>query len=374
MKSCFKNASFWRKPASSNRSDDWTPAFPGVTVQKTMPLRDSFRSLKWLLTVLVAAIAVLFGLGIFVCRSSQAQENPIKVKIGYQALASSWVFYVANEKLPGRNKSFFEEEGLKVEGIRFDSSNTAAEAMLRGDIATDSATTMTVLFNIEERSPGTLKCFGFQVHTKAEFLESLISRAGSGIRRYTDLKGKRIGVFPGSLNQAITKLLLKDYLDPNKDLTIVQLTPPLQLQALTLGQIDALISYEPTTTLALDQGIAELVEHSPWAKHIFEPFPVASYCFTRDYLTKTPEAARRIARSWFKAIDYIRNHRQAAANTVPKYVKVDPELAQRFNQPAQQKSGEIDKQAVQRLADLYLTFGLISRHIDTSDIYHSPER
>jgi NitT/TauT family transport system substrate-binding protein len=292
----------------------------------------------------------------------------------FSGLASSWVFYVANEKLPGRNKSFFAEEGLKVEGIRFDSSNTAAEAMLRGDVASDSATTMTVLLNIEERSPGTLKCFGFQVHTKTEFLESLISRVGSGTHRYTDLKGKRIGVFPGSLNQAITKLLVKDYLDPNKDLVIVQLTPSLQLQALTLGQIDALISYEPTTTLALDQRIAELVEHSPCAKHIFEPFPVASYCFTRDYLKKRPEAARRIARSWLKAIDYIRNHRQAAANTVAKYVNVEPHLAQRLNQPAQEKAGEIDKQAVQRLADLYLAFGLISRHIDTSAIYYSPER
>jgi hypothetical protein len=33
-----------------------------------------------------AAVAVLFGLGIFVCWSSQAQENPIKVTIGFQAL------------------------------------------------------------------------------------------------------------------------------------------------------------------------------------------------------------------------------------------------------------------------------------------------
>ena len=258
---------------------------------------------RTILSGVVAIAIVLVAYGIYYLSQSKTVGDPIKVKIGYQALASSWAFFVANEKLPGRDKSFFEEEGLQVEAIQFDSSNRAAEAMLRGDIVTDSATTMTVLLNIEESSPGTLKCFGFQMHTKSEFLESFIASKGSGIQGYGDLKGKKIGVFPGSLNQEITKLLLKDYLDPEKDVEIVQMAPPIQLQAITLGQVDALISYEPTTSLALKQGVAELVEDSPWARNIFEPFPVATYCFTAQYIRKEPETAKKIARAWGKAID-----------------------------------------------------------------------
>ncbi len=323
-----------------------------------------------LLGVIIIAVAAS---GLYYAARQSTTQTAHSVKIGYQALAGSWAFYVANEVLPGREKSFFAEQGLDVEAIRFDSSNNAAEAMLRGDIATDSATTMTVLFNIEERSPGTLKCFGFQVHTTTEFLESLIARKGSGIKGYGDLKGKKIGVFPGSLNQAITKLLLKDHLNPDIDVSIVRMTPPIQLQALTIGDVDALISYEPTTSIALAKGVAEIVEDSPWAKHIFEPFPVATYCFTTEYLNRHGETAQKIVRAWFKAIDYIRTNRDNASGTIPSYTEIEPSLAQKLNQPAQQKSTEVDRDAVQRLADLYLEFGIISRKIDTANIYYVPD-
>lgn len=301
-----------------------------------------------------------------------ADDAAAEVKIGYQALAGSWVLYVANEKLPGRDQSFLAEEGLDVEALRFDSSNTAAEALLRGDIVTDSATTMTVLFNIEERSPDALKCFGFQVHTESEFLESFISGRSSGVSSYADLAGKKLGVFPGSLNQAISSLLLKDHLEDGQ-VELVQMRPSLQLQALTSGQVDALISYEPTTSLAVKSGVAQVVEHSPWAKHLFEPFPVATYCFTSKFIAAEPEIAAKIARAWFRAIDYIRADPTSAAATIPIYTQIEPALARELNQPAQRKSTEVDREAVQRLADLYMSFGLISQPIDTSDIYYVPE-
>jgi len=195
------------------------------------------------------------------------QRQVIPVRVGYQALASSWAFYVANERLPGRATSFFEDEGLAVEPIRFDSSNKGGEALLRGDIVTNSATTLTVLLNIEESAPGTLKCYAFQMHTSAHFFESVMVRKGSGIEKYEDVRGKTIGVFPGSLSEALTRALLGKYFPAEKDTKIVQLNPPLQLQALAGGQVDALISYEPTTTLALDKGVATLLEHSPAQGH-----------------------------------------------------------------------------------------------------------
>ena len=245
--------------------------------------------------------------------------------------------------------------------------------MLRGEIATDSATTMTVLFNIEERAPGSLQCFGFQVHTEEEFLESLIVRKNSGISGYADLAGKKIGVFPGSLNYAITELLLSKFIDPDSEsVDVVRMPPPVQLQAITLGEVDALISYEPTTSLALKNDVAELVEDSPWAKRIFSPFPVASYCFTTDYIAKSKGTADKIARAFFKAIDYIRSNRHEASATISKYTSIDPEIALSLRQPAQQKSTEVDRDAVDRLVELYRSFGVISKPVDASGIYFVP--
>lgn len=331
--------------------------------------------MAWRKTALGVAffVAAMIAAGAYYFAHEQRVEPLTKLRIGYQPLASSWVFYVANAKLPGREKSFFEEEGLQVEPVRFDSANSAAESMLRGDIATDSAITMTVLFNIEDRSPGSLKCFAFQMHTKSQFLESFIAKKGAGIKGYADLKGKTIGVFPGSLNQLLTRILLKDYLNPEKDVTIVQMAPAIQLQAIALGQVDALISYEPTTSLALKQGLAEVVEDSPWAKHIFEPFPVAAYCFTTKFISENPQTASRIVRAWFKAIDYVRADPSSAANTITAYTGIEPDLARELRQPMQQKVTEVDRAAIQRLVDLFRRIDIISKTIDTSDIYYVPK-
>ncbi len=322
---------------------------------------------------LLIPILILIGSGtVYYSLRDNTSDELIPVRIGYQALAPSWAFYVANERLPGNDKSFFEEEGLGVEAVRFNSSNTAGEAMLRGDISTDSATTMTVLFAIEANHPGSLKCFGFQMHTVGEFLESVIVRKDSGAKTYSDLIGGKIGVFPGSLSEHITKILLKSNgVDP-EEVTIIQMAPPLQLQALESGQVDALVSYEPTTTIALSKNIAEVIEHSPWAKHIFEPFPVASYCFTSNFLEQQPEVAQKIVGAWYKAIDYLNVNSTEAALTISKYTNVEPDLASLLNQPAQKKATEVDRAAIQRLANLYLEFGIIDKPVDTSNIYYAP--
>jgi len=319
---------------------------------------------KFLLTALVLLVAITGG--VFYYRRHPTRTASTRTKIGYQALASSWAYYVAVER------GFFKEEGLEVETVRFDSSNTAAEAMLRGDIATDSATTMTVLLTIEANKPGSLKCFGFQMHTQKEFLESVIVKKNSGIKSYVNLKGKKIAVFPGSLSEQITKILLRPYLDPEREATIIQMSPPLQLQALESGQVHALVSYEPTTTIALNKGAADLLEHSPWARHIFEPFPVASYCFTSEFIQKQPDVAHKIARAWYRAIEYIRPNRNDAAATIPEYTGLDPVLARQVNQPAQQKATEVDKAAIQRLADLHFKIGIVKVPVDTSRIYYAP--
>jgi|GEM_PF-2996699 len=323
--------------------------------------------------IMLYLLLVTCSVTIPACRRSEVpgdSPTPTKVRIGYQALSSSWTFFVANERLPGREKSFFEEEGLDVEEVRFDSSNTAMEAMLSGQIATDSATTMTVLFNVEEKSPGSLKCFGFQMHTSTQFLESFIARKGSQIRGYNDLRGRKVGVFPGSLNTQITKLLVQSYMDPEKDVTIVQMLPPVQLQALTQGEVDALISYEPTTTLAVTKGVAEVVEHSPWAKHLFEPFPVAAYCFTSNYLDKQPDNARKIARAWARAMQFVKENPSVAAQTIPKYTGIPLGVAPRLNQPLQQTSAEVDRAAVRKLGELYLKFGVTAQPVKADEIYY----
>jgi len=317
---------------------------------------------KWgvtILVVVVVAIAIIIV--------ATRKKEPTAVKFGYQPVASNYPFFVALEK------GFFEDEGLRVKPVKFQSSNTAAEAMVTGRIVSDASTTMTVLLGIEARSPGQLKAYAFQTHTKTDFLESIIVRKGAGIRSLSDLKGKKIGIFPGSFNKKITELVLKDFLDPEEDVTLVPMAPPLQLQALSSGQVDALVSYEPTTSIALEKGLAEVLEHAPWEKHVMDPFPAVAYCLPTKFIETNPDVARRIVRAMYKAIDYIRNHPVEAARTIPKYTPVERNLAAKLNQPLQQKADEVDRDAVQKVSDLLYSAGILEKKVETRNIYYEAE-
>ena len=99
---------------------------------------------------------------------------------------------------------------------------------------------------------------------------------------------------------------------------------------------------------------------------------MATYCFTTRFLEEQPETAEKITRAWFRAIEFIRTNPDEAAATIPIYTNIEPSLAKKLNQPAQQKSTEVDREAVQKVADLYQSFGIISKPIDTSGMFFVP--
>ena len=54
-----------------------------------------------------------------------------------------------------------------------------------------------------------------------------------------DLKGKRVGTFPGIASVALAKAVLRNSFDPDKEITLIEVPPGNIVQALAAGQIDA---------------------------------------------------------------------------------------------------------------------------------------
>lgn len=293
-----------------------------------------------------------------------SKKTPQNVKIGYQPLASNVPFYVAMEK------GLFTDEGLKVEPIRFESANSAVEALLNNQIATDVVIPLFVIFSIEQNNPDQFRLYAFQSDTKDHSHEALIVRKNSDINSLNDFKGKKIGCFPGSASKTYIEVMLKDILDVKKDITIVPMPPQLHLQALENEQVDVLLAFEPTLTIALEKGIAKVILKSSFAKLLRDPFPVTAFPFTKKFVEENPKIARKIVKAFYKSFDYIKNNASEANKTIVKYTNLDEKYVSVLNQLLQQKLNEITEKQIQDFADWHYEIGLLKNKIDVSNIIY----
>ena len=62
-----------------------------------------------------------------------------------------------------------------------------------------------------------------------------------------------------------------------------------------------------------------------------------------------------------------------AALTVPKYAPIDPALAPRISLYDYWSIEAVDRNAVQRLADLYADKGILTKKISTASLYATPK-
>ena len=99
----------------------------------------------------------------------------------------------------------------------------------------------------------------------------LVVKAGSSIKKASDLKGKKIGVHSPLMfhNILIKEVFRQSGIDPEKDLAMETITMDKIVGALAKGEIDAFINPEPLCTVAIEKGIAEqmLTTQSLWNNH-----------------------------------------------------------------------------------------------------------
>lgn len=311
------------------------------------------RRLESILSVgLVAAIA-FFG-----C----AKKQPTKVSFGYQPFGSNLPFFVAVEK------GFFREHNIEVTPVEIISANDAANAVVQGRIVGDATVPLNVLLNIEENQPGLMKIFMVKATSKEHWSDYLLVKKGSPIRSIADLKGKKVGGYPGSAQQTLIRLILRQFMD-DKNILTVEMPPSTQLQGLDAGQIDALLTYDDLAITALENGIAQVLEENPICKHVVNPMYAFPYVLSSQFVKENPAAARKIRDAMYQAADFINTNEPEARQIMAKWVGTTKEIAGKVNLWDQIKAEEIDRAGLQKLADIFYDAGVTKKRIDTSHLY-----
>jgi NitT/TauT family transport system substrate-binding protein len=121
-----------------------------------------------------------------------------------------------------------------------------------------------------------------------------------------DLAGKRLGLEQNALGALMLQKLLEAAEIPEKSLELIELPPDRQLDAWRKKEVDAIITYEPTATLLMQQGAHRLFDSRQIPDTIFDVLAV------RTDRVRDVSLVQALVAAHFRALEHIRTYRQDA--------------------------------------------------------------
>lgn len=200
-------------------------------------------------------------------------------------------------------QGFLAAEGLAVSLKPYASGIKAMEAMLRGEAEVATTAETPLVFAGLEGKP-----LRILANYASSGEHSLVARADRGIHQVKDLRGRRVGVAPGTASHYFLHVLLSDQGLAETDLEIVPLPVQEQAAALAAGRVDAVSAFAPYSRecrrLLGDNArvFQEEVRYMGYSSLVAAP----------DFAQRRPEAALRLLRATDRAILWMREHPQEA--------------------------------------------------------------
>ena len=286
-------------------------------------------------------------------------DKPGKIRIGNLPVIQGLPVYLAVEK------GYFRDAGLDVEIVRFDSPNQLVDSLMQGRIDFGSTSIASGITAIAEyKNPGKLRIYALTGGSKDNPTENIIVPLDSELTSISGLKGKRFGILGGTIQwRTIARhLLAENGLDMDKDVTIVELAPSLQVPALASRQIDALLAIEPMSTLALEKGVGKIIVRGPLETIVSDPFYPGAGVLNVEFAKKFPDVTSKMIEVINKAILEINADPQAAKQYLKGYTPLEDSTIYSSPVPLMKSCESLtdqDREALQRFYDLFSRYKVV---------------
>ncbi|RIV39219.1 ABC transporter substrate-binding protein [Micromonospora radicis] len=187
----------------------------------------------------------------------------------------------------------------------------------------------------------------------------------SPVQSIADLQGKTIGVnaLKGLLQVAATNALVKAGADPDK-VTFVEVPFPSTVDALAAGQVDAIFTGEPYTTLAKRAGYRKVADPYLTFTH---PFQSAIYATSKKYLQDRPDAVACFQRALIKSLNYATEHVDEARETTAEITQLTPDVIAEMTAPHWAPGINVDSAREQ--AEVAVKYGMLDKMPDIDEIF-----
>ncbi|MGH9213791.1 MAG: ABC transporter substrate-binding protein [Acidimicrobiales bacterium] len=306
-------------------------------------------------------IAVLPLLVSAACSGAGSTPDDGTVRVGYLPIIAELPLFVAVEN------GHFAAQDLDVELVRFESSPAASVALLAGEVdAVASIATATAL-SIEARDPGSIQFFALDAEDTEDCLSAIVANPDAGVSDIADLRGQTVGIFPGPTAATFYDLVFEQHgLDPDLDLTTIELEPSLQLPALRDGQFDVLATYEPIATTAALQDGAVRVADCPIERTVGAPWQAGSWILSDEFARAHPGDAEGLVDGVYSAIDDLRAEPDAARPFLAEYTSIPADVASSVPVLPITKAGEMDVAALDEHMRTLHDAGVLGAEVDVS--------
>ncbi len=314
---------------------------------------------RWVVIVFLAFSAIIFPLN-----RSMAQDE---VKIGYLGFVLALPTFVALEK------GYFQEQGLKVTPTLFESGTIITDALITGRVDVQTGSAVIASWLAEQNMPGTYKIFvmyGAREVPQDNTMALMVNK-DSPMKGIADLKGKRMGTFPGIASIALARAVLRNSFDPNKEITLIEVPPGNIVQALAAGQVDAYFAPEPFGMIGEAKGVARrLIKNPLLLLNLKTGIPGAPFTLNSKFVKEKPLLAKKVKSAYYKAIDFIYSNEAEARKFLPKYTNLPEPFAMKIPWEHWVKIEEYNKSSGQPYFELLMKEGLFQKQVDTSKLFY----
>ncbi len=296
-----------------------------------------------------------------------------KVTVGHQHTMTDIVFYIAAEK------GYFSKEGLDVELVPFKSGADMVAALASGQLDVGSGGPSASLYNAVSRGlPIKMVADRGRPLPGYSYANLLVRTAllDSGeFKSFADLKGRKIaGYAKDSSTEVWFSRMLEQGGVSEDDVTRAFLPAPEHIVALTNGAVDASVTAEPQSTIAVRSGAAKVFAG---ADVVYADQQVSGVYYSGRFIEENRPGGLAFMRAWKGAVaEYNRalvnakltgEGADGIIDILLKYIKVDKELVQSINNPSIREDGFINMESMRNDLDYYRKRGFITSDTITAE-------
>jgi len=134
--------------------------------------------------------------------------------------------------------------------------------------------------------------------------------ASQKIESVMDLRGKRVGIEPGTVSSFLLSRALQNFALSPSDVTLVPMMYSDLTKSFLAGEIDAASVFGPQARLLKENGAHSIFDSSRTPSEILDVLVVRT-----AYLKKNPERVEQLVKGWLKAVDFLETQSHVAETT-----------------------------------------------------------
>lgn len=256
------------------------------------------------LAMIILFSVILAGCGV---KSSEAQNSgAVKIKIGTSPYPAWYVWYITQKE------GIFEKYGLDVELVYFPVYSDSLQAFNTGKL--DMLTIATCDTIAPYNNGVDFKII--HINDNSNGADGLVAK-----KKYTeiaDLKGQKVVTEYGTIEHFFLLKALESAGLTEKDIQYTNMTVNDSGTAMVAGAVEAACVWEPSLTLALNNGKNNLLYSSAQTPGLIPDLLIASGKLLRD----DREAVMKILQAWYDTLDFYNKNPEEAVKHMAAQAEV----------------------------------------------------